>query len=427
MQRDWFYCDGGGPSQSAAHEPHATNLMTVSRRNLLAWASLSLLGAPRAMGQIAINPAKRDANGNVLVVIFLRGGADGLNIVVPFEERGYYDGRPSLALKKEQCLPLDEQFGLHPSLRSLADLYESKELAIFHAIGSGDQTRSHFEAMSAMERGLMRDAGTSHEGWIARYLQLEPHYPVSPLRAVAFSSTLPDSLRGGPPAIALNRIADFKLNHADEKWLGWIEGMYANGSDEVSEAGRSTLSVIRTLARLANEKKPTSAKYPTSDLGQSLQQVAMLIKSGVGLEIACLDKGGWDTHVGQGQTSGWMPLLLADVADSIAAFMRDLGDMRAKTTVVVQTEFGRRVSENSGLGTDHGRGSVMFVLGGAVKGGQVHCEWPGLDKNELEGPGDLRVTTDYRSVLAHILENRLQSEHATEVFPGAPGLKYQIF
>ena len=427
MKSDWISCDGGGQPEirPAARTPIQAEF--ISRRSLLAWASLGLLGPATALGQVAINPQLPPATGEAVVVIFLRGGADGLNMVVPYEERGYYDGRPSLALKKSDCLALNDQFGLHPSLRAMADLFESKELAIFHATGSGDQTRSHFEAMSAMERGLMRDAGSSHEGWIARYLTLEQRRSASPLRAVALSTTLPDSLRGGPPAIVLNKIDEFKLNLQDERWLRWIEAMYAGDSDEVIQAGGSTVSVIQTLAKLAATHKPGKSKYPASDLGRGLEQVALLIKSGIGLEIACLDKGGWDTHVGQGQTSGWMPGLLADLADSIAAFLRDLGEHRSRTTVIVQTEFGRRLSENSGLGTDHGRGSVMFVLGGSVKGGRVLGDWPGLDRGDLEGPGDLRVTTDYRSVLSQVLQRKLGATHTDEIFVGAPRLSELIF
>lgn len=398
----------------------------------LAWAT----DTPTALANFAVHPDREDTDRDVLVVLFLRGGADGLNIVVPYAEDVYHRHRPTLRLaapndrnagKPDRALDLDGFFGLHPALAPLLPLFQGGRMAFVHACGSGDQTRSHFEAMAAMERGLPNEQTGTASGWLARHLMATQGANASPLRAVAFSNVMPDSLRGATDATALESLADFRLTLpgadrgiTEEVWRSALADLYRDGKDAVAHAGRETLAVLETLNRIdpANYRPANRALYPDSALGNALKQVACLIRARVGLEVACLDRGGWDTHVAQGSAGGWLATELEDVGRSLAAFATDLGAEMNGVTVVVMTEFGRRLQENSGLGTDHGRGSVVMLLGGGVIGGKVFADWPGLEKQQLEPPGDLRVTTDYRDVLAEVVTRRLRNERIAEVFPG---------
>lgn len=402
-----------------------------SRRAVLRGAAIGgvswMAGVPSALANLGFREDAADRDS--LIVIFLRGGADGLNVVPPYEEDDYHRRRPSLRLRAPKegtgTLDLDGFFGLHPSLAGIYPLYKEGEMAVVQAVGSADQTRSHFEAMSAMERGLARlgpGAGTSN-GWLARYLNHTASEKDSPLRAVAIGDLMPDSLRGGLSAMALPDLGVFQLR-GEKGFHEQLRAAYESGNDVIADAGRETLRVLDTLNRLDYKSyKPNStAAYPTTDLGNAMRQVAFLLKADVGLEVAFLDKGGWDTHVAQGSTTGWLASLLEDVGDSIAAFTSDVGERMKRTTVVVMTEFGRRVYENSGLGTDHGRASFMFVLGGGTRGGKVYGNWPTLVDEALEGTGDLRVTTDYRDVLGEVLRKRMGLAGTSPVFPG---LKHQ--
>jgi uncharacterized protein (DUF1501 family) len=237
---------------------------------------------------------------------------------------------------------------------------------------------------------------------------------------------MPDSLRGGTDAIAIELLADFRLVVPEaaaarsEALHQALADLYRDGKDEMAHAGRETLRVLDALNRLdpALYQASNNARYPKSDLGEGLRQVALLIRANLGLEVAALDKGGWDTHVAQGSTGGWLASLLDDLGQSLAAFAQDLGSEMSRVTLVVMTEFGRRLQENSGFGTDHGRASFMMVMGGHVAGGKVHGRWPGLAADQLEEPGDLRVTTDYRNVLAEILSKRTANSDLGAVFPG---------
>lgn len=361
-------------------------------------------------------------NGNVIVVVFLRGGADGLNIVAPVGEDAYFENRPTLAVDRKKAHRLDDMFALCPDLSPLLPLYERGELGIVHAVGSQDRTRSHFEAMTAMERGASSDSENQNGGWIARHLLASGGAP-TPMRAVAFANTMPESLSGATQAVAIESLADYRIAVPNEKRAqvtDALASLYDRHDDVFAEAGRNTLSALKALRDYdPKQSKPENgATYPDSPLGSGLAQVAYLVRKDVGLEIACLDgagRGGWDTHVAQAPLlSG----LLDDLGKSLAAFRQDLGREMSRVTLVVQTEFGRRVAENSGYGTDHGRGSVMFALGGGVLGGRVVANWPGLTKDILEGPGDLPVTTDYRDVLSELLERRLGSMTTADVFPG---------
>jgi uncharacterized protein (DUF1501 family) len=406
--------------------------MTFSenRRRFLFTSALSAVawGAGRSVSAFAVEPRKREPNGDVLVTIFQRGGADGLNVVVPYGEDAYYKARPTLGVRgpkdskvapSERAIDLNGFFGLNPELKPLHPLFAEGKLSFIHGCGSGDQTRSHFEAMATMERGIAQDSGPA-SGWLARHLVTSPNDDATPLRAVAFGAGLPDALRGSN-AVALNRLDDFRL-HFPQNWqtsplTTALNDVYKNVNDPVGIAGRETLSVLDRVNRLdpAHYKPANSAQYPDSDLGRSLRQVACLIKGGVGLEVACLDSGGWDTHFVQGQLQ---PGLLRDLGGALAAFAQDLGSTLQRVTVLVMTEFGRRVYENSSLGTDHGRGGVWMALGGSVNGGKVFADWKGLDTDKLEPPGDVPVTIDYRDVLAEVIQKRLHNPNGRDIFPG---------
>lgn len=444
MRNSWIQCDGQGqkgrtPSLDPAEKQTGGGLWACpSRRSILMGAALGAAAwAQRrtALAQIALSPTNK-ADGNVLVAIFLRGGLDGLNAVVPYGDDGYHRLRPTLGLAAptnrtvsaiDRTLDLNGFFGLNPALAPLHPLFAEGKLGIVHAVGSGDRTRSHFEAMNAMERGMDTAKGASEGGWLARLLQAsEPQSP-SPLRAVALASVMPDSLRGATQAVALQSLSEFRIEAPPgvesaefERTLG---ALYREGGDAIAEAGRETLQVLESLNRLDPSKYAPEhgAAYPQGDLGDALKQVAFLVKSDLGVEVACLDKGGWDTHFGQGRSEGLLTGLLTELGQSLAAFAKDLGSQMSRVTVVAMTEFGRRAYENSTLGTDHGRGSVLFAMGGGVRGGNIYGEWPGLAQSQLEEPGDLRVTTDYRSVLTEVLRNRKGLSRVSDVFPGFAG------
>lgn len=400
---------------------------TWSRRAVLrgaATGAAALAFGPSALAQLALKREQNDRD--ALVVVFLRGGADGLNMVTPYRESAYYKLRPSLSLatpgkgsREDRVLDLDGFFGFHPALAPIEPLFKDGKLAVVHAVGSNDGTRSHFEAMMAMERGLayMGPGASRTNGWLARYLNATATDHDSPLRALAIGDLMPDTLRGAPGASNIAEIGQYRLG-GDPGYRQAIEKAYARGDDPMTYAGRETLTLLNTLDRLDYRGYKPAAAYPTSDLGQGLKQVAFLLKAGVGLECAFLDKGGWDTHFAQGGSTGLHAGLVGDLAQSLRAFADDLGTRLGNTTVVVMTEFGRRAYENASLGTDHGRASVMFTMGGSTRGGKVYGDWPGLDEKVLEGPGDLHVTTDYRTVLAEVLRKRMGLAEVGAVFPG---------
>lgn len=412
--------------------------IAVSRRSVLATAGFGLIGwlaAPKtALAQVSVNPDAREG-GDILVVVFLEGGMDGLHAVVPYADENYHRHRPSLRMnepgKRGSTLDLDGFFGFHPALAPLHELYQSKSLAIIHAVGSGDKTRSHFEARGVMERGAFGGGVGANAGWIARYLEASALDSDSPMRAVSLSTTLPDSLLGSPGSIVLPDLNAYRLQLPEQdrdRVAGHLARMYGGQSDAISKAGRDTLAVLKKLDKLDPKSyQPQGSAYPESPFGEGMKQAAMLIKAEVGLEVACLNAGGWDTHVAQGGTAGNMANLLADLAQAMAAFHSDLGPRKRRVTVVAMTEFGRRVYENTGLGTDHGRAGVMFIMGDGLKGGRVYGEWPGLAPDQLEEPGDLRVTTDYRAPLAELIACRSRLKSAEGVFEGYRAKPVGIF
>lgn len=401
----------------------------MNRRELLTRAAVAVAALPWWTPRIAL--AARDAapQGDALVCIFLRGAADGLNMLVPHGEAAYYRHRPTLAIprpddrgavREQRTADLDGFFGLHPALSPLLPAWRAGQLAAVHACGGPDESRSHFQAMELIERGAA-DNGGPQSGWLGRHLAAKAGSG-SPLRAVGFGEQLPRALYGPVPATALRSIADFHLGGKLPATASLQQALGALYRDDgrLTEVARGTLDVAAVLARLdlAGYRPAGGARYPESELGLALRQTAMLIRAEVGLEVACVDVGGWDTHVAQGGSSGPMAALLADLAGGLAAFHADLADRLDRLTVVVLSEFGRRAQENGGLGTDHGHGGLMLLLGGGIAGGRVYGSWPGLEPEQLVGPGDLAITTDYRDVLGELVQRRLGNPRAGEVFPG---------
>lgn len=365
---------------------------------------------------------ERGPAGDVLVLMFLRGGMDGLHVVPPHGDAQYRPQRPALAIPEPGrpggAVDLDGFFGLHPDLSPLKQVFDAKHLAIVHASGSPDRTLSHFEAMQTMERGVS-DGNDTASGWISRHLAATERGISSPIRALALSDVLPKSMQGSIGAMAVRSLSEFRLDVPDawgSEFRVVLSSFYAGAREPAQVAGKETLELLRSLEKLdpAAYRPEAGAAYPDTEMGRRLKQVAQLIKADVGLEIAQVDLGGWDAHVAQPTL---MTGLMKELAQGIHAFWADLGARMNRVTLVAMSEFGRRVHENSGLGTDHGRATAMFLAGAGIRGGKVYGRWPGLHSDQLDRDGNLRVTTDYRDILGEVLERRLRNPHLAEVFP----------
>lgn len=356
-------------------------------------------------------------NGNTqapgtLIAVFLRGGADGLSLVAPLGDDDYYKSRPRLAVAQRDAVPLDGFFGLHPRLKDLEPAWKEGDLAIVHGAGSEDGSRSHFEAQDLMEHG-----GVAAGGWLGRFLRGRPPGASGALACVAVGKTLPECLLGAPTATVMQSLDSFSLGASSPGLRRELQSLYALEHDHLGAAARDTFDALTRidLMRSSPYQPEHGAVYGTDTFSEGLRQIARLIKAKVGLEAASIDLDGWDSHFTQGTVIeprlGWL-------GAALAAFRRDLGARMQTTTVVVMTEFGRRVAENASFGTDHGRGSVMLVLGGSVRGGRVHGPWRGLQHDFLEGPGDLPVVNNYRDVLAPVLlRHGATPEGLDRVFP----------
>jgi uncharacterized protein (DUF1501 family) len=384
----------------------------LSRRVFLSGAAAAApLWLQRAAGAAA-------GRRKILVAVFQRGAMDGLNAVIPYTDPLYYKARPSIAIPKADVLDLgDGRFGLHPALAPLHALWKQKQLAIVHAAGSPDLTRSHFDAQDYMESGTPGVKST-RDGWLNR--ALPPAEAKTPLRAVSMGPRLARTLRGANSAVAIASIRDFKVRDRGAK--DELESMYSGTQDAtLATPGRDTFEAVKLIEKL--DRQPYSpaagAKYPASSFAASLQQIARLVKADVGLEVAFADIGGWDTHNAE---STRLPALLTDFAGSLGAFATDLGDRFEDVTVVTMSEFGRTVRENGSGGTDHGHANAMFVLSGsaALQGGKVHGRWPGLAPEQLHEGRDLAVATDFRAVLGEVVSRQLGVADVARVFPGGP-------
>ncbi len=360
----------------------------------------------------------------ILIAIFQRGAVDGLNVVVPHGEAAYYALRPSIAIPKpngsaRSAIDLDGHFGLHPALQSLKPLWDAKQLAIVEAVGSPDPTRSHFDAQDYMESGTPGLKATN-DGWLNRALRQE--VKPSPVRAISLSAGLPRTLQGKNKAVTIDSIQKFSVK--DAQMAATFQTMYETSADQIlNGTGRETFEAMKIMQSIGKMSylPANLATYPKGRLGQSLQQIARIIKADVGLEVAFTDVGGWDTHVnevGRQAHEGQLANLLQDFGDALAAFSIDLGDRMADVSVVTMSEFGRTAKENGDRGTDHGHANVMFVLGGNVQGGKVYGDWPGLEREQLYQGRDLAVTTDFRTVLAELVTKQMGNDGVAGVFPG---------
>jgi uncharacterized protein (DUF1501 family) len=392
----------------------------------LAFLSLGFAPAFLARTVEAAGVARR----KVLITIFQRGAVDGLNMVVPFGEPEYYAARPSIAVPRpnaaEGAVDLDGFFGLHPRLAPLKPLWDAKQLAIVHATGSPDSTRSHFDAQDYMETATPGVKSTQ-DGWLNRYLHAREHAEATPFRAVALAGQLPRSLQGVAPALAINQIGQFgiRAGQASEMVQASFESEYASAADMVlHRTGGQAFDAVKMLksADPAQYQAANGADYPRSGYGDALRQIAQLIKADVGLEVAFAEAGGWDTHVNQGAAAGQLAARLDDFGRGIAALVRDLGDRMSDIVVLTMSEFGRAVAENGNRGTDHGHGNAMFVIGGQdVRGGKVYGRWPGLAREQRYDGRDLAVTTDFRTVFEEIVRGHLGVADTRTIFPGFTG------
>jgi uncharacterized protein (DUF1501 family) len=354
----------------------------------------------------------------ILVAIFQRGAADGLNVVVPHAEKAYYDLRPTIAIPrpgaKDGAIDLDGFFGLHPSLSPLKGLWDDRHLAIVDAVGSPDPTRSHFDAQDYMESGTPGRKSTA-DGWMNRALPKADGKP-SPVRAVSLGPTVARTLAGRNPAIAMQSIGGFRVQDASASRQ--FEQMYADAKDPmIRAAGRETFEAVAILDAI--QRRPYTpaegVSYPGGSFGQAMQQIAQLIKSDVGVEMAFADIRNWDHHVNE---PAQLSNRLSEFGQGLAAFWRDMGDRMADIAVVTMSEFGRTAHENGNRGTDHGHANCMFVMGGAVRGGKVYGTWPGLEKDQLYENRDLALTTDFRDVLGELVSAHLGNPSLDGVFPG---------
>lgn len=400
----------------------------LRRSSAIGAISTAHLLLPRWMPRLAFSPRHQAPRGDVLLCIFLRGGADAMNMIVPHGEDAYYAARPNLAIPRPddnsstlKTIDLDGFFGLHPALASLQPIFANGQLKAIHATGSPDPTRSHFEAMSYMEIGTPGEK-TMTSGWIGRHLSTLDTGNGSPVRAVGWGTAAQQALSGPISPVVLQSIADYHLGGRVDvamQMMASLTSLYSQDTEAIAATAQATIDALDLVGKIdINQYIPQNgATYAEDGFSFGLKQTAALIRADVGLEVACLDLGGWDTHAQQGSVEGEQAALLSILANGLAAFHQDMGQDMANVTVVVMSEFGRRLQENADIGTDHGHGGAMMVMNGSFAvSAPVIANWPGLAEENLVR-GDLAITTDYRTVLSEILTKRLNNPLTNEVFP----------
>ncbi|WP_336922984.1 DUF1501 domain-containing protein [Aquipuribacter sp. SD81] len=403
--------DGCPESRAAEH--------ALSRRGLFRLAAGAALTTATTLGGARVALGATTTAKDVLVVVSLRGGMDGLSLVVPHGDPALHTLRPNIAVPTAQLLHADSMFGLHPALAPLSGLWTSGRLGAVHACGMVAANRSHFEAMEEMEEA----APDSHlrTGWIDRMVGVTGEG--SPFAATQLGSTsVPASLRGPSPEVVTDSLAtlgipaDEGLSMPMSAWDAALTHLHTGARPDVAAATRDGLAAARTMSQVP----ASTGTYPKGRLGSSLKDVARLVKADVGLRVATVDHGNWDMHSGLGSAAPgqWMHDQVTTLASALAAFAADLGPLLDRVCLVTLSEFGRRAQENASRGVDHGYGNAVLVMGGGVVGGRVHGRWPGLGADRLVA-GDLAVTTDYRQVLAELLSVRCGVPSVTtSVFPG---------
>lgn len=373
----------------------------------------------------------------ILVCIFQRGAMDGLMAVTPFTDEYLKAARPTLFMSaaKSDATPLidlDGRFGMHPSMTAFEPLFRDKRLAIVHGMGSPNNTRSHFDAQDYMESGTPFNKGTS-SGWLNRATGLLGH-DATPFRAVSLTSSMPRCFYGDNPSVSISNLQDFAIQlkgnpiGANMAAKSFEELYDQTSSALLNKTGKESFDAVKLLQKtdVKNYQPANNAVYPNSPLGNSLKQVAQLIKMDVGLEVAFAESGGWDTHFNQGAVTGIFSRNVLDLSSSIAAFWTDMGTYQDDVTVMTMTEFGRTVKQNGTGGTDHGRASCNFILGNNVKGGIVHGDVKTLAVENLEDGRDLAVTTDFRSVFSEVADRHLKINNDTVLFPDWKGQKIGV-
>ncbi|MCH2111412.1 MAG: DUF1501 domain-containing protein [Planctomycetes bacterium] len=396
--------------------------MQPTRRDLLrAGATAATLAASAPL--VSASNLFAPSHPKTLITIYLRGGADWLNMLIPWKDRDYLAARPTLAIGEEQgVVPLDSKFALHPALRPLLPLWENKSFAPILCTGSPHGTRSHFDAQDFMERAApgMRNI---RSGWLNRYLTQTLGENESEFRALAMQPLLPRSMRGDFPAFAVpvgmnQKKSSTTLGQFEEFYGGDPMMMGSRNDEQVVQSGKMTIDTLRRYQEIVKQAGVRDApEYPGGRFGDRMHTFATLIHAKCGFEVGALDYGGWDHHIQQGAEAGRHNQMLSVVSNGIAAFYKDLGSLSENVTLVVMTEFGRTVRENGNNGTDHGRASGMFVFGGGVRGGKTHGDWCGLESSALVDGRDLPVTTDFRDVMNAILEGTFDFEAEKGFFP----------
>ncbi|HRK34009.1 MAG TPA: DUF1501 domain-containing protein [Candidatus Hydrogenedentes bacterium] len=390
-------------------------------------ATAAAVGAPMWLPRVAY--AGTSTSRDVIITIFLRGGADGLSLCVPHGDDDYYSLRPNLNIPRPDstsefaCIDLDGFFGIPRTMRGLRDAYNAGDLLLVHATGSLDESRSHFQAMNVMETGKPLDPSL-FTGWVGRHLMsTAPLNPNAILRAIGINSALQRSLAGSPLALPVPDLSNFGLDGWEETMderIAVLAASYAAGSVALQANAANTITTFEMLEAIGFETYEPSneAQYPDTYFGTSLKSSAALIKAGIGVEAIAADLGGWDTHAEQQPRQGYMANLMQELADSLGAFHADMAaDSSKKYVLVVMSEFGRIAYENGTGGTDHGHGSTLICMGNHIDGGRVLANWPGLGDDELFQGQDLQITIDYRDILSEIVQNRLGNTNLSAVFP----------
>lgn len=393
--------------------------MNSSRRLFLKTSGLGLLALGLPPSFLLRAAEEKGRHGKVLAVVFQRGGMDGLNAVIPFKDRPYSRLRPSIAVPEPgsgegRAIDLDGFYGFHPALAPLKPLFDKGQLAVVHATGSPDNTRSHFDAQDYIELGTPGVKSTA-DGWLNRVLTQQRDD--NPFQAVALTQRLPRILGGKTAALTMTSIEEFCLR--DSLLAPTLQRYYADVKDPLlRQSGANVLEAMKILRDVESKLPDTASAYPNRRLGTSLKEISRLIKANIGVEIAFAESEGWDTHVNEGGATGAMANRLQDLAESLAAFYRDLGDQMEDVVLITLSEFGRTARENGNRGTDHGHANVMFVIGGKVRGGKVYGHWPGLEPELLYEGRDLALTTDFRAVCGDVLTHHMSQRDLTKVFPG---------
>lgn len=410
----------------------------VSRRGFLKAGGVALMGVG-LMGGIPAFLAEAVAGNQfiapygkrkTLICIFQRGAMDGLMAVTPFTDEYLKAARPGLFISAaknstgKSLIDLDGHFGLHPAMQGFEQAFRDKRLAIVHGIGSPNNTRSHFDAQDYMESGTPFNKGTA-SGWLNRAIGLLGHDAITPFTAVSLTSAMPRSFYGDNPAVAINNLQDFAIQmRGNPSGTNMAAKSFEDLYDQTSEGllkqtGKESFEAIKMLqkADIKNYKPAQNVVYPNSALGNSLKQIAQLIKMDVGLEVAFTESNGWDTHFNQGNENGIFARNVGDLSNSMMAFWNDLDAYQDEVTVMTMTEFGRTVHQNGTGGTDHGRASCNFILGNTVNGGLVHGNLQPLSVENLEDGRDVAVTTDFRSVFSEVADKHLKVNNDRVLFP----------